>query len=76
MPRRAKPLPEVIEFRIDLYALLQYKQWNDSDLARWLGVSVRTVRAMRKDPYSTRAANVLRIQSELKKARAAYEGRQ
>ena len=75
MPRRAVPSPEVIEFRVDLYALMQYKQWTDDDLAKWLGISVRTVRAMRKNPYSTSAANVRRVQSELQKAKAAYERR-
>lgn len=75
MAYKARPMPEVIDFRIELYALLQYKQWTDSDLAEWLGISPRTVRAMRQDPYSTSAANVLRVQSELKKAKAAYERR-
>ena len=38
MPRiKARPPAEVIDFRIKLYGLLQYKNWTDEDLAKRLG---------------------------------------
>ena len=60
---KAKPPAEVIDFRIKLYGLLQYKNWTDEDLAKRLGISAQTVSNMRTDPFVTSGANILKVQS-------------
>ena len=74
MPRiKAKPPAEVIDFRIKLYGLLQYKNWTDEDLAKRLGISAQTVSNMRADPFVTSGANILKVQSLYEEAKREYE---
>lgn len=70
----AKPkLPKaLVEFRIALYALKEYRGWTDADIAKHLGTTDRTIRRIRKDPYSTSGANILRVQELLEKAKEDY----
>ena len=63
---------ECIEFRIALYTLKEYKGWTDEDVGKRIGVSARTVRRMREDPFSASGGNILKIQSLAAEARANY----
>lgn len=72
---KAGPPAEVIDFRIKLYGLLQYKGWTDADLAKRLNISAQTVSNMRADPYVTSGANILRVQSLFEEAKREYEER-
>ena len=69
---KAKPPREVIEFKIKLYGLLEYKRWSDSDLAKCLGISAATVSNMRSDPLTTSGANILMVQTLYEEAKANY----
>ena len=74
MPRiKARPPAEVIDFRIKLYGLLQYKNWTDEDLAKRLGISAQTVSNMRTDPFVTSGAYILKVQSLYEEAKREYE---
>ncbi|WP_347005254.1 hypothetical protein [Enterocloster clostridioformis] len=62
----------IIEFKIDLYALKEYKGWTDEDLGKQLGVTSRTVMNMRKNPCSVNGGLILRVQDMLKDAEEKY----
>ena len=49
-----------IDFKVDLYALKEYKGWTD------------TVGNMRRNPSSVNGALILKIQSLLKEAKEKY----
>lgn len=70
--KKAKPPREAVDFQIQLYALQQYKRWTDADLAKYLGVSDRTVARMRNDPFSASGGLILRVQALLVKAKESY----
>ncbi len=61
-----------IAFKVDLYALKEYKGWTDEELGKRLGVSARTVGNMRRNPSSVNGALILKIQSLLKEAKEKY----
>lgn len=62
----------LIEFRIALYALKELRGWTDADIAKRLGVTDRSVRRMRQDPFSASGGNVLKVQEMLEDARKEY----
>ena len=70
--KKSKPPREAVDFQIQLYALQQYKRWTDADLAKYLGVSDRTVARMRNDPFSVSGGLILRTQALLEKAKENY----
>ncbi|WP_455649077.1 hypothetical protein [Enterocloster citroniae] len=62
----------VVDFKIDLYALKEYKGWTDAELGKQLGVTDRTIMNMRKDPCSVNGGFILRVQDMLKEAKEKY----
>ena len=46
-----KPPKCLVEFRIALYALKEFKGWTDADIAKRLGVTERTVRRIDKTHF-------------------------
>lgn len=69
---KAKIPKECIKFKIALYALKEYKSWTDEDVAKRIGVSSRTVRRMREDPFSASGVNILKVQALAEEAEANY----
>ena len=67
-----KPPKCLVEFRIALYALKEFKGWTDADIAKRLGVTERTVRRMRQDPFSANGGNILKVQEMLEEERNSY----
>ena len=61
-----------VDFKIDLYALKEYKGWTDVELGTQLGVTDRTVMNMRKNPCSVNGGLILRVQDMLKEAKEKY----
>ena len=69
---KAKVPEECHEFRITLYTLKEYMDWTDEDVAKRLGVTVRTVANMRKDPGSVAGCHILKVQALAAAARENY----
>ena len=61
-----------IEFKVDLYALKEFKGWTDEELGKRLGVTARTDGNMRRNPSSVNGALILKVQSMLKEAKEKY----
>lgn len=61
-----------VDFKIDLYALKEYKGWTDEDLGKQLGVTSRTIMNMRKNPCSVNGGLILRVQDMLREAAEKY----
>lgn len=73
MARLTQKLPRsLIEFRITLYALKEYKGWTDEDIAKRIGTTDRTIRRMRHDPYAASGAHILKVQELLEDAKKDY----
>ena len=54
-------MPEwAVAFKVDLYALKEYRSWTDEELGKRLGVTARTIRSMRRNPSSVNGGLVLR----------------
>ena len=62
----------IIDFKIDLYALKEYRSWTDEDLGKQLGVTSRTVMNMRKNPCSVNGGLILRVQDMRREAEEKY----
>lgn len=66
-------MPEwAIAFKVDLYALKEYRSWTDEELGKRLGVTARTIRSMRHNPSSVNGGLVLKVQAMLKEAKEKY----
>lgn len=61
-----------VNFKIDLYALKEYRGWSDEDLGKQLGVTSRTIINMRKNPCSVNGGIILRVQDMLRDAADKY----
>lgn len=73
MVQKGKVPRWVSDFRIELYALKEYRGWTDEELGLRLGVSARTIANAKRDPCSVNGGIILRIQ-EMKRE-AETEGR-
>lgn len=66
-------LPQyAIEFQIVLDGIHRYTNWTDEELGKFLGVTARTVRSMRKDPSKVNGALILKAQEKLQRLREEY----
>ena len=66
-------MPEwAVAFKVDLYALKEYRSWTDEELGKRQGVTARTIRSMRRNPSSVNGGLVLKVQAMLKEAKEKY----
>lgn len=66
-------MPEwAVAFKVDLYAIKEYRSWTDEELGKRLGVTARTIRSMRRNPSSVNGGLVLKVQALLKEAKEKY----
>lgn len=70
--RTAKTPKWAVEFKVDLYALKEYKGWTDNDLGKRLGVSARTIGSMRRDPCAVNGGLILQVKDMLREAMEKY----
>lgn len=56
------------EFRIQLESVKIRKNWTDTELAKYLGVSRQTICNMRSDPFAARGQYILTVQELAREA--------
>lgn len=67
-------LPEpAIKFQSTLDLLKRYTKWTDKEIGKRIGVTERTIRNARKNPFSVNAKTILLIQYQLDKVKERTE---